>query len=172
MLILALDTHYEDAINKAWTGFVLFEAWEATQTINEGRDAHVGLSPYQPGQFYRRELPCVRPVVDRFVADINLVIIDGYVDLGPDKPGFGRHLYDAYDHQFDVVGVAKNRFKGNTAAEVLRGTSQKPLYVTSTTDIEIARRGVLAMCGHYRLPDLLRRVDQLARGHTAETGLS
>jgi hypothetical protein len=38
--------------------------------------------------------------------DIDMVIIDGYVDLG-DKPGLGRHLWEAMDCKMKIIGMVK-----------------------------------------------------------------
>jgi hypothetical protein len=43
--------------------------------------AHV--APYEPGSFFRRELPATRAVLDG-VQDLGLLVVDGYVDLDPD----------------------------------------------------------------------------------------
>ena len=64
------------------------------------------------------------------------------------------------------IGVAKTAYRGAAFAErVLRGTSQSPLFVTGV-GIEASEAAALvaAMHGPHRIPTLLRRVDQLARG--------
>ena len=64
-----------------------------------------------------------------------------------------------------VIGVAKTSFRGSGFAQaVLRGTSQRPLYVTAAgMKPEIAAAHVLSMHGEYRIPTLLKRADQLCR---------
>ena len=47
--------------------------------------------------------------------------------------------------------------------EVVRGESKKPLLVTSTGDLDEAARAIATMAGPYRVPHLLKRVDQLVR---------
>jgi deoxyribonuclease V len=120
---------------------------------------------YVPGEFFRRELPCLAAVLDG-VAGLSLLVVDGYVDLAPDgRPGLGAHAARAFG--VPVVGVAKTRFATAThAAEVLRGEASRPLYVTATgLPVDEAAEMVRAMAGRYRLPDALRRADALARGH-------
>jgi deoxyribonuclease V len=118
---------------------------------------------YRPGEFYRRELPPIRAVL-RGVAGLGLLIIDGYVDLDPSgRPGLGAHAYAEFG--VPVIGVAKSAFVAAThAIPVLRGTSARPLFVTS---IGLPRADaadlVRHMAGRFRLPDALRRVDTLAR---------
>ena len=67
-----------------------------------------------------------------------------------------------------VVGVAKTRFAGAAdAVAVCRGGSRSPLFVTAVgVDVQEAAQKVAAMHGPYRLPTLLKRVDQLARTAT------
>jgi deoxyribonuclease V len=120
-------------------------------------------APYQPGRFYLRELPDIRGVL-ALLDPIDLLIVDGYVWLGADK-GLGAHLHDALDGKVAVIGVAKTHYAGATATEVIRGGSARPLYITAAgIDEATAAAHVAAMHGEHRIPTLLRRVDQLARG--------
>ena len=64
-----------------------------------------------------------------------------------------------------MIGVAKSAFATAThATPVLRGTSARPVFVTAAgmprTD---AAAMVRQMAGRFRIPDALRRADQLAR---------
>jgi deoxyribonuclease V len=124
------------------------------------------VAAYQPGSFYKRELPALRAVLAG-VDDIGLLVIDGYVDLHPEgRPGLGAHVHEEF--RIPVIGVAKTRFASAThAVPVLRGTAARPLYVTAAglpaTD---AAKLVRAMAGRFRLPDALRRVDALARNYS------
>lgn len=123
------------------------------------------VAPYQPGEFYRRELPPLRALLASVTGDVELLVIDGYVDLDPrGRPGLGAYAH----HEFGVpvVGVAKSRFAAAThAAQVMRGQSSRPLFVTAAgISLAEAAEMVAAMAGRYRLPDALRRVDALARG--------
>ena len=46
------------------------------------------VAPYQPGQFYLRELPPLRAVLDDLSGVAGLLVVDGYTDLDPgDRPG-------------------------------------------------------------------------------------
>jgi deoxyribonuclease V len=85
---------------------------------------------YQPGEFYRREMPPLRAVL-RGVAGLDLLIVDGYVDLDPSgRPGLGAHAHAEFG--VPVIGVAKSAFAAAThAIPVLRGASARPLLVTS-----------------------------------------
>lgn len=120
---------------------------------------------YEPGAFYRRELPYLVAALGALPLAPRVVVVDGYVWLGPGRPGLGAHLHAALGGGVEVVGVAKHRFEGaSTAVPVLRGTSKQPLYVTTTDDdVAAAAAAVRAMHGPHRLPTLLKRVDRLAR---------
>jgi deoxyribonuclease V len=124
------------------------------------------VEPYQSGQFYRRELPCILAVLKSLPELAQVIIIDGYVWLGDHRPGLGAHLYEALGQQVAVVGVAKTRFVRAEPVElVLRGRSRSPLYVTAVgMDLAEAASRIRTMHGSYRIPTLLKRVDQLSRG--------
>jgi deoxyribonuclease V len=121
------------------------------------------VAPYRPGGFFERELPALLLVLAD-VGDLDLVVIDGYVDLDPaGRPGLGAHLHKAIG--VPVIGVAKSAFRTAThAIPVRRGAATNPLYVTAA-GIAVARAAelVATMAGPHRLPDALRRVDRLAR---------
>lgn len=162
-MIAAFDVHYLPD-GKASAAAVLF---------NEYTDRHPSLehtiltdvsSRYIPGQFYRREMPCILRVIEQFGEMPREMIVDGYVMLG-DRPGLGRHLFDHFAGKVSVIGVAKSKYKGSTGIEVLRGRSGRPLYVTAAgADPAAAAEKIRAMYGPHRLPALLKRVDLLARG--------
>lgn len=124
------------------------------------------VAPYVPGEFWRRELPCLRAVLAN-LAGLELLVIDGYVDLDPaGRPGLGARAHEEFG--VPVIGVAKTRFATAThAIPVLRGSSgaTNPLYVTAAgLPLADAADLVREMAGRYRLPDALRRADALARG--------
>jgi deoxyribonuclease V len=121
------------------------------------------VQPYQPGQFYLRELPPLHAALDD-LAGMALLVVDGYADLDPDgRPGLGAHAYAEFG--VPVIGVAKSAFRTAThAIPVLRGASARPLYVTAAGMPRAdAADLVRSMAGHHRTPDALRRVDTLAR---------
>jgi deoxyribonuclease V len=122
--------------------------------------------PYQPGQFYLRELPPLHAVLDS-LEGMRLLVVDGYADLDPaGRPGLGA--YARAEFGVPVIGVAKTAFRTAThAIPVLRGeSSARPLYVTAAgMPRQDAADLVSRMAGRHRLPDALRRADTLARGH-------
>ena len=124
--------------------------------------------PYHSGQFYLRELPPLRAALNG-LADVALLIVDGYADLDPGgRPGLGAHAHAEFG--IPVIGVAKSQFRTAThAVPVVRGeSSARPLFVTAAgMSRPQAADQVRHMAGRHRLPDALRRADALARGHAA-----
>jgi deoxyribonuclease V len=162
-LVACVDVDYRDPV--AVAAGVWFRGWAASETEVEAVTMLDEIAPYQPGEFYRRELPCVLAVLKRGPA-AEVVVVDGYVWLGPGRAGLGAHLYQALGERTAVVGVAKSRFVSATdAVPVYRGESRSPLYVTAAgVSAEEAAGWVAGMQGPYRVPTMLKRVDQLARG--------
>jgi deoxyribonuclease V len=164
-MIAYVDVHYQDV--GATAACVVSRSWADERPVEEAVVAIAEVAPYEPGRFYRRELPCLTSVLGAIGSEPRVVVIDGYVWLGAEgDPGLGAHLYEALGGRSAVVGVAKTRYAGARAvAEVLRGGSRSPLYISSVgMDLtEVARR-VREMHGPFRIPTLLRRVDQLCRG--------
>jgi len=64
-----------------------------------------------------------------------------------------------------VIGVAKMHFRGATAVRPVRpGNRKRPLYITAVgMDLDRASRHIQGMHGEYRIPTLLKQVDQLPR---------
>jgi len=121
------------------------------------------IPPYRPGEFYLRELPPLRAVLDG-LSGLGLLVVDGHADLDPGgRPGLGAHAHA--ESGIPVIGVAKSRFRTAThAVPVVRGSSVHPLLVTTAgTPRADAADLVRHLAGRYRLPDALRRADLLAR---------
>lgn len=167
--IIAVDVDYgEDEANVAG---VVFSDWEQ----NDGDESFAcKVSPIQeyiPGKFYLRELPCIVQLLEEHVlvegrSAPSVLIVDGFVFLdGNGKPGLGKHLYDALDGRIPIIGVAKKSFKGcSPEAELLRGESAKPLFITAVgIPLREAKENILRMHGDYRFPTLLKLVDRLCR---------
>jgi deoxyribonuclease V len=162
----AVDVQYLDD-GGARAALVVAEDVTFSVVIEERAVLVERVAEYRPGRFYERELPPLRQVLSG-VAPLDLLIVDGYVDLDPaGSPGLGAHVADAGLVPV-VLGVAKTRFRAAThAVEVLRGESARPLYVTASgMALDAAADLVREMTGDARFPDALRRVDRLARGAT------
>jgi len=160
MMIAAFDVHYlEDGCASA--AAVLFHDYRAAEPAAEYTRFIAGVSEYVPGEFYRRELPCILTLLEQFNEAPDEMVVDGYVMLG-DLPGLGQHLFESFDGKIPVVGVAKSKFEGSSGAKVFRGGSKQPLYVTSAgIDLSKASERIRSMDGAHRVPTLLKLVDLL-----------
>ena len=162
-MLAALDVQYDDANRQATAAAVVFREWTDPGPAAEHTVLCQEVQPYVPGEFFRRELPCLLAVLREVQSPIAAIVIDGFVDLGI-KKGLGRHLWEAIRQKTPIIGVAKTAFHGAAPVEVLRGESQSPLFITAAgIAVEQAAANIQTMAGPYRIPDLLRRVDQLAR---------
>lgn len=142
---------------------VLFSDYSAAKPAAVHTLLLPGAQDYIPGEFYRRELPCLLGLIEQMQWLPDEMVIDGYVTLG-NKPGLGRRLFEAFRGRVPVIGVAKSRFKGASGMEVYRGRSLRPLYITSAgMGVEEACEKIRSMHGAYRIPALLRQADLLAR---------
>jgi deoxyribonuclease V len=163
-MIAAADVHYFK--NLAAAGAVLFEHWRSEQQTVAVRQTFPKVEPYEPGLFYKRELPCLLKVLERVKNQFEIIIIDGYVWLDAEgRPGLGAHLHQALGEKIPVIGVAKSKFKEALHAKsVPRGRSRRPLYVTATgIEVTVAAKHIENMHGRHRIPTLLKMVDMLCR---------
>jgi deoxyribonuclease V len=161
-IFAAVDVHYPTeggaraaAVLAADPSFAHVLA-ELTATVPE-------VPPYRQGEFYLRELPPLRAVL-RNVDDLRLLVVDGYVDLDAlGRPGMGAHAHGVFG--VPVIGVAKTAFPTAThALQVLRGKSTRPLFITAAgMPVDAAADLVRNMAGRFRMPDVMRRADALAR---------
>jgi deoxyribonuclease V len=168
-MLIAVDVQYAElAVVTAAVGFI--EWSDPTSTLECVLRAEVTPDPYEPGAFYKRELPFLREVVALVERrhPVEAVVIDGHVWLREGQPGLGARLHEALGARKVVIGVAKAAFAGGSAVPVLRGDSSRPLCVTAAgTNAHGAAELVRGMHGPHRVPTLLKRADQLARGHAA-----
>ena len=159
-----VDVDYRD--EGAVAACVLFREWDDGEPAGELVRVIERVEEYVPGQFYKRELPCLLAVLSGVTEPLDTILIDGYVWLHDEKtPGLGGYLFEALASQVPIIGVAKTRFlSATTARAVKRGDSDRPLFVTAAgLTAEEAAECVGRMHGSYRLPTLLKRVDHLCR---------
>lgn len=163
MPLAALDVAYHQT--HAIAACVEFATWTDATPLNEYSTQIDHIEPYIPGQFYRRELPCLLAVLKLVAHPLDAIIIDGYVTLNEQgSPGLGAHLYESLNRHTPVIGVAKTRFAGAPAIPITRGHSGTPLYITAVgTPVETAANYIRSMHGNHRIPTLLKRVDTLTR---------
>ena len=162
-MIIAIDVHYRENIAKSVS--IAFDNWTDALPHTTHIVEVKNIAPYIPGQFYKRELPCILKVLEKSdLSKIALIIVDGYVILNDEgKAGLGHYVYEALAQKIPIVGVAKRSFHNNKkkVIQVFRGASKNPLYVTSVgIDLTEAAEQVKNMAGDYRFPELLKILDQ------------
>lgn len=163
-MILSVDVDYGDA--GAFIAGITFDNWAHAQETAIFTSFLGRIDDYVPGEFYRRELPCILRLLEEHAIAPETIVIDGFVYLdGHRKPGLGKHLYDALNGKVAVVGVAKKPFRGiPPECELLRGRSRKPLFITSAgMPLDVAKASIRSMHGNYRVPTLLRKTDRICR---------
>jgi deoxyribonuclease V len=158
----AVDVHYPDD-GGARAALVVADDIRLTHVRQEQVAWQATVEAYHPGRFYRRELPPIAAVLAT-TERLDLLVIDGYVDLDPTgTPGLGAHLHTHTG--LPIIGVAKTAFRTAIhAIAIHRGHAARPLYVTAAgLPADRAAALVTAMAGSHRIPDALRRADTLAR---------
>ena len=174
-ILLALDSYYKDDICN--TSLVVFNKDEGVPIYQDTIYTKV-TSKYVPGEFYKRELPGIKKILKKLIKEhpdiwdsVHAIIVDGYIKLkSGDKEwdGLGGHLWNYLikngQHKI-IYGIAKSKFGDcdQISYKILRGTSKNPLYVQTTAAPIIVLHTVKYMYGKYRIPTMLKLVDQLSR---------
>ncbi|MEO0732334.1 MAG: endonuclease V [Bacteroidota bacterium] len=163
-MLLAFDAHYHDT--HSLLAAASFYDWTDPVPLAMHTWRFGPAAAYEPGQFYRRELPLILQALEDFpLAEIEAIVVDGYVYLDANgRLGLGGHLYHELQQAAPVIGVAKSYFRDTNAEAVLRGKSTKPLYVTSYgIPQKVSANHVRNMAGAFRMPDILGRVDRASK---------
>jgi deoxyribonuclease V len=166
-MIAILDVDYR--ADHALAACVVARDWTDESPTLELVERIDQVNDYEPGQFYKRELPCLLAVLNKLPTPPDVIVIDGYVWLGAGpKPGLGAHLFLALEEKIPVIGVAKTRFLSAVdARELFRRGSSRALYVSvAGVESDEAVKAIDSMHGEFRLPTLLKRVDRLCRDGT------
>jgi len=152
-MLCCLDVDYRTSSVVA--AAVCFDDWTSEfPTRQSSVMSNTPPEAYEPGHFYRRGLPYLLAVLAQVGEQPAMIIIDGFVWLATDRPGLGAHLYESRGSRSAVVGVAKRPFRNApVGAALLRGTSTRPLYVTSVgITLADAVAGVKTMHGPIACP--------------------
>ncbi len=165
-MIVAVDVHYGGSKAKAVS--IAFENWEDEFPVKINTVELERFEEYVPGEFYKRELPCIVKVLEKSDLDqIEAIIIDGYVILNDKgKLGLGGYLYEMLNRKVPIIGVAKRPYFKNEqfVKEISRGSSKNPLNISSMgLAVEHAASFIRKMNGKYRIPTLLKILDQKTR---------
>jgi deoxyribonuclease V len=163
--LLAIDVYYPEGKAKAVGALFYWQDEVAKEIISIELD---NIEAYIPGEFYKRELPCILKVIEKVdFKRISTIIVDGNVYIDNEGTfGLGGKLWEALDGKIPVIGVAKTFFK-NTEEKVIpveRGQSKNPLFVSAIgMDTEEAGALIKGMKGEHRMPDILKYVDTLTK---------
>ena len=165
-MYIAIDVYYKNDRAKAVS--IEFQNWKDDQPSQIHSVELEEIEEYIPGEFYKRELPCILRVLKKSDGSkVQAIIVDGYVHLDDEgKKGLGGYLFDALNGKIPIIGVAKKRFYSinDKCREVLRGKSKNPLFVTAIgMDLDIAAAKVGEMAGEFRFPELLKVLDQVTK---------
>lgn len=165
-MILAFDTYYFK--NKAKTVCLAFKEWTSSDAFVIYSEILEDIEEYIPGEFYKRELPCILSLLKQIKYEtIEAIIVDGFVYLDDaNKLGLGGHLYQALNSSIPVIGVAKTNFLTieKNKRPLMRGESKNPLFVTAIgIDLDTAAAHIASMAGNYRIPKLLKELDTQTR---------
>lgn len=166
-MLACVDVYYYD--DHAVAACVLFKKWKDSLPATQFHTTVSKITPYISGQFYLRELPCILKVLEFIDEYIEVILIDGYVWLdNRQSPGLGAYLYKKLNETTPVIGIAKSQYKRSEAADkVIRGKSKNPLYITAVgIDQNIAASYITKMHGKFRIPTLLKKVDQISKNIT------
>ena len=165
-MIYAFDTFYYEDFAK--TVCIAFENWTSeTESFIYSENTEIS-SDYESGAFYKRELPCILSLLKKIdLKEGDLIIVDGYVTLdNSGKIGLGGYLYESLNEKYPIIGIAKNGFASEDSLRktVFRGESKTPLFLTAIgIDANVIKTDVENMYGAYRIPTLLKKLDQLTR---------
>jgi deoxyribonuclease V len=161
-VIASLDVGYRRDEGRA--ACVLFREWADALPMAELVRELAGVAAYRSGEFFRRELPCLLALLHEVEPVPSVLIVDGYVWLGPGRAGLGARLHVALGEGPAVVGVAKTPFDGAPCEAITRGRSRTPLFVSAAgMPVAEAARRIVSMHGPFRLPTMLRLADRLSR---------
>jgi len=159
-----LDVSYSNEL--ATIACVQFYDWTDHEPAGM-RISHLMVSSrYEPGYFYRRELPCLLHALQQEPMQFSDIIIDGYVQLNPPRnKGLGLHLAESLEYDAAVIGVAKNPLRiADRYRRICRGRSKKPLFISAAgMSLDLAADMIRSMHGEYRLPTLIKMADTLCR---------
>jgi deoxyinosine 3'endonuclease (endonuclease V) len=166
---LAVDTYYYSD-NLALTVGVLFNRWTDDEPAEIISSICTSFSSYIPGEFYKRELPCVLGLlVEKVDLDkVETIIVDGFLRLrfndGTEKDGLGKKLFDELNMPgLKIIGLAKSEFcrTSEISASILRGSAEKPLWVQGIgLPDNVAAGNIKMMSGEFRIPKLLKILDK------------
>jgi deoxyribonuclease V len=178
--VAGIDTHFRDGVAIAAVVVVRIQNLETVDWVTSSKRWNF---PYIPGLLTFREGPAVVAALAKLTSRPDLLIFDGQGIAHPRRLGLASHIGLLLDRP--TIGCAKTSLQGHyeepgpergnytflkdrdeTIGVVLRTRSGvKPVYVSigHRMDLLDSIRIILQCCRRYRLPEPIRRADQLAR---------
>jgi deoxyribonuclease V len=149
----AVDVHYPST-GGARAAAVLAADAAFAHVLAERTAVVPRVAPYRPGEFYLRELPPLRAVLED-LSELGLLVVDGYADLDPDgRPGLGARA-----HAESGIPVIGRRSRPASSAcpssqpsrpgRLAPRSSSKPVGTTAPAPEPRRQHGPISMC---RLP--------------------
>lgn len=172
---LAIDIYYEE--DSAHVVGIMFESLEHDSVPSEIYECFSAVeSGYISGQFYKRELPPIIDLLENYIglsrisAEVEMIILDGFYMLSNNNEGLGKHLESYLDSKgikVEIMGIAKSGVSSFSqfAQSCIRGKhgTTSPLWVNGSVRGKNYSKLVKKMSGEYRLPDILKYLDNLTK---------
>ena len=178
--VAGVDAHYRDGLTTAAVVVVNFKNLETVEWVTSSERLNFA---YIPGLLGFREGPAAVEALAKLTSRPDLLIFDGHGIAHPRRFGIASHIGLLLDRpaigcaktrlvgQFEEPGFEKGKYTylkdhGETIGAVLRSRSGvKPIYVSIGHRVNLTDsvRIILQCCRRYRLPEPIRRADQLAR---------
>ena len=178
-MILVTDVFYNEINNSAHIAGAVINDWTSDKIVETYELDKIDIDcAYIPGQFYKREMPCLielwNSIPESKKAQINTFIVDGFYDIWDGRPGLGHHFRDwliENGYNVEVVGIAKSpcRETNKFTLPVYRTEESKTskcrsaLWVNGSNMENDYQNKVLNMAGKYRIPTIIKKVDKLSR---------
>jgi deoxyribonuclease V len=182
-----LDVAYADGSDRLAAAAVVLDT-DTLEVVDHATATGVATFPYIPGLFAFRELPVLIEALRAVTVPPEVLVCDGFGIAHPRRFGLACHLgllsglptfgvgKNAFVGTFDQPGPDRGnatplRLDGEVVGRVLRTRrGVKPVFVSvgHRIDLDTACALVLATAPHYRLPETIRRADQLSRAALAE----
>jgi deoxyribonuclease V len=178
--VAGIDVHYRNGLATAAVVVVSIQDLETVDWVTSSRRLSF---PYIPGLLSFREGPAVLEALAELRSQPDLLIFDGQGVAHPRRCGIASHIGLLLDKP--SIGCAKTKLIGHhkepgrekgrytylkdedeTIGAVLRTRDGvKPVYVSigHRMDLSDSIQITLQCCRRYRLPEPIRRADQLAR---------
>lgn len=76
-MIAALDVDYDESASAATAAAVVFTHWQDAFPHSEYTAQCQNIQSYVPGEFFKRELPCLMVVLAKVTEPLDVIVIDG-----------------------------------------------------------------------------------------------